>query len=218
MIPLPEGITTDDISQWLSGGICMVQLPGEKEFQPAAMERVIDHTLLQVRLMSDEWAARRDVPVTAVRAHWPMCGSVNVQEHKCATHVERLPEKQYRRTFSTRLMHYTVPRAWDIQKRFGLATERALRSGSNAVLRGIYKPMYPANYDEALTMLASGWLSVAINPRIIVAGDDAGKRMIYYRGELAATITGDEALAVSDDLTTLLVDKATDGRYTWIKE
>lgn len=214
MIALPQGITAEDLQQWLQGGICMARMNAVQDWRPATVDSVNGATSVNVRFLDEEWANRHEVSTANVRAHWPLCGSVNTS-HGIAVHIERIPQKQYKRTLNTRQLRYEVPKGWEIGKAFGHVVLRDLKSPSIPVLRGLFSPDYPADYDEALGRLAGGAVSVALNPRMIVAGDDIGKRTIYYRGDLAATIVGNEAQAVTDELTVALINKVTGGRYTW---
>lgn len=210
MIPLPEGISTDDIVQWLQGGICMVR--SDTSFRPFITDRVNEEGL-HGRFMDDDFRTTHTVPVQDARAYWPLMGSVNLEKFRCAVHVERRPERQYKRTFTHRLVEVTVPRAWDLSKVLGRDIA-LVRSPSLFVMRALYYPTY-FDVDTALAMLGDGWMSVAINPRIIIAGDRAGKRMIYYRGDPAVSISGDVAQTLTDELTTLLIKQAIGGRYSW---
>lgn len=216
MISLPEGISPDDIGQWLYGGVCVVVRPGTEPI-PAMVDRVLDRTTVRAKLSTTDFLANESVPLSCVYAHWPMCGSINLPQSRIATHCERIPAKQYKRTFNSRQVQYVLPRAWDVRKMFGSRISNAAMTSSAEVIGALFKPWYPENFEAALELLGSGWLSVAVNPRIIIAGDDVGKRMIYYRGQLAATINGDAACPVADELTCKLVDRATGGRYTWIE-
>lgn len=216
MIELPQGITAEDLQQWLQGGICMARQMGVQNgaWRPATVDNVLGATTVSVRFLDEDWRQQHEVATPDLRVHWPLCGSVNTS-HGCAVHIERIPQKQYKRTLNTRQLRYEVPKGWEIGKALGQAVVRDLKSPSIPVLRGLFNPDYPRDYDEALGRLANGAVSVAINPRMIVAGDDIGKRTIYYRGDLAATIIGNEAQAVTDELTVALINKVTGGRYTW---
>ena len=222
MIPIPDNISPDDIGQWLYGGVCLARQP-DGEWMPCVVDRVEDsyfagdkiRWIVLGRLASDGFVMRQRVKQEDLRAHWPLCGSINVPHHRIATHVERVPSKQYKRTFNSRQLAFTLPRSWDIRRSRGTTPAQRCTAASNEVVSALFKPTYPVDYEDALAMLADGWLSVAVNPRIIVAGDIIGKRMIYYRGQLAATIHGDRISPVADALTCSLINRATGGRYTW---
>lgn len=221
MIALPEGISRDDIGQWLYGGICLARPSSQEPFVAAVMDRTMTGpndrpSALSVRLITDGFEDSRIVAIEDVRAHWPMCGSVNVQDRRVAVHVERLPARQYKRTYNSRQVSIRVPRAWDVRRRIGENGLREVRSQTVPLLRALFDPTYPKNVGEAFDMLSDGWLSVALNPRIIVAGDDVGKRMVYYRGKLAATMTGGVLSPVADETTCGLINRAFGGRYPWI--
>lgn len=221
MLVLPEGISRDDIGQWLYSGICMAKLSMDGEYRPAVLDRVTeeDRTELgytaRVRLLDDGFDITHIIPTEFLAGHWPMCGSVNVEEHRVAVHVERLPARQFKRTFNARQVAIHVPRPWEVRKVRGNSAADALRVSSPCIIQATFYPVYPTHFEEALVKLSEGWLSVAINPRIIIAGDDIGKRMIYYRGKLAATILGEQISPVADVTTCRLIDKVLEGRYVW---
>ena len=219
MIPIPSNISADDVGQWLYGGICLVLQ--EDRWTPAIADRITtsdDESELMVRCRTvlDRFGATHRVRLDRIRAHWPLCGSINLPDLAMSVHVERSPAKQYKRTFNPRQVVFTVPRAWDVRKKRGAELfTRATTIGPETCI-ALFKPWYPESYEHALAKLSDGWISVAINPRVSVAGDEVGKRMIYYRGKLAATINGDIIAPVADPLTCELIDRATGGRYTWI--
>lgn len=218
MISLPDGISRDDIGQWLYGGVCIHIAPNGVS-TPAVMDRVTEDrsgaTKVRIRLMGDGFIEPVSVYPSELRGHWPMCGSINVEQYHCAVHVERIPARQYKRTFNSRQVKFMLPRMWDVRKRFGSAVSASMTQASPGVVGSLFNPTYPESYEAALEMLGSGWLSVALNPRIIVAGDDLGKRMVYYRGELAVTINGEWASPVADTTTCRIINRALKGRYSW---
>lgn len=218
MIVLPERINADDLQQWLGGGICMSRHSDNAPWEPSVYELIHDvdaaglPTLLTVRY-GPHFDMRRVVPMHNIAGHWPMCGSVNVRDYKVAVHVNRKPAKQFKRTFSSRQVTVEVPRKWDVQKRIG-ATAGALRDCPIPVINAVFDPWYPV-VDEAFVLLESGWTTIALNPRVIVAADETGKRMIYYAGELAAVSAGGRLDPVADLTTCRLIHKALAGRFSW---
>lgn len=217
MIPLPEGISNEDVGQWLFGGIFLARRP-DGELEPATGEHFdnpVDQTLL-CRFMSANFRGLANpVALKDVYANWPLLGSVNLPDMQLAVHVDRRPAKHYRRTFVPKHMIVTMPRQWEATHKHGSeAVRRAIAPSSMELLRAVYRPEYPS-FEEAQFRLNQGWLSVALNPRVILAGDAVGKRMLYYRGDLAATLSGNEATPLTDVMTARLLDKATDRRYAW---
>ncbi len=221
MIELPEGISPDDIGQWLYGGVCLHKMD-DGACVPAVMDRVLEHEngthYARIRLATDNFTEFLSVAPSSLYAHWPMCGSINLAAYKCALHVERLPARQYKRTFNSRQVKFNLPRAWDVRKRLGQRAVAAMTSVNRDTVEALFAPTYPENLEAALEMLGNGWLHVALNPRVILAGDDLGKRMVYYRGQLAATMNGDTLSPVADPITCRLIHRALEGRYQWTVE
>jgi hypothetical protein len=54
------------------------------------------------------------------------------------------------------------------------------------VIKAVFNPVY-YNYDRALQLLDEGWVSVALNPHLIVAGIPE-EQLVYYRGKLLARV------------------------------
>lgn len=183
MIPLPEDATPADIEQWCSRGIVMARADASSEYVPAwyystSPRRVVEAHDLAGKVML--------VPFTNVAVHWPLCGSVNLPGYYYAVHAARRTQRQYRRTWYVAGLHVITPRAWDVAKFVG-----AVPAGDNVPARALgiacFTPQY-FDYAEADRMLLSEEkVSVALSPRVIVAGDKSGKRMFYYNGALAAT-------------------------------
>ena len=217
MIKLPEGITRDDVGQWLYGGVCVYEDPSGN-FIPAIMDNTVDDAGVdraRIRLLTDGFEGRRYVTIDSLWAHWPLCGSVNVEAHKCAIHVERLPARQYKRTFNNRQVKVHLPRGWDLRKRLGSHVVTQMMQVSTETVRALFLPSYPESVEAAFERLGNGYLSVALNPRVIVAGDDLGKRMVYYRGQLAATMQGEYLSPVADLTTCRIINRSLNGRFRW---
>lgn len=214
---LPQGINGDDLHQWLGGGVCMARIEGQ--WVPALYEGVVrnDREGLPVECavtVGETFDRNEVVTLNNLAGHWPVIGSVNIRAHRVAVHVDREPAKQFKRTFHSRLCKVTVPRRWDVQKVIGDRGLRSLQTPTVPIINALFAAWYPTP-EQAFDLLDSGWLSVAIDPRVIVAADQNGKRMIYFRGELAATTAGGMLDPVADVLTCRLINKALAGRFQW---
>lgn len=225
MIELPDGISADDLGQWLVGGICLADIG--QGFEPAVYDRMIDpddrelpmsERLARVRVARERFEARHTCPLSNIAGWWPICGSINVPSHQVAVSIERIPARQYRRTLNTRQVKITVPRGWEYRKMRGGSQYSQVRSLSHHTVPQLFEPWYPANVDLAFGYLSEGWLSIAINRRIIVAQDQVGKRMIYYRGMAAATQSGGLMEPIADLTTCRLIHRAMQGRLQWTVE
>jgi len=221
VIELPDGINPDDIGQWLYGGVCLYR-GSDGTYTPAIMDRVLtrDNGSLyaRIRIVEDNFEAPLNVDPYTLYAHWPLCGSVNVAAYQCALHVERLPARQYKRTFNGRQVKFHLPRAWDVRKRVGQSGYSILQNVNRDTVLALFRATYPESTEAAFEMLGNGWLSVAVNPRVIIAGDDLGKRMVYYRGQLAATMTGEFLSPIADLTTCKIIDRVLERRYAWTVE
>lgn len=220
MIELPEGISADDLAQWLGGGYCIVDT-GEG-YEPAIYDRLVDddgsERYARVRKASSRFEERVTCPVSRIAGWWPICGSINIPTHKVAISVERVPARQYRRTLNGRQVKVVVPRGWEMRKVRGALAYAQVKNLSAHTVPHLWAPWYPPNVDEALALLAEGWLSIALNRRIIVAQDQVGKRMIYYRGQVAATQSGGLLEPIADTTTCRLINRALNGRVQWTVE
>jgi hypothetical protein len=182
MIPLPHDATHTDIDQWCSRGVVMVE--DEKGgFFPAFFGTVSSRRVVEAVKMDGDHVL---VPYNRVYVHWPRCGSINLPGLHYAVHAARRTQRQYRRTFFNSGLFITTPRSWDVAKFVG-AVPTATMVPPKVVAEACFSPVY-YGYAEAEALITSEQkVSVALTPRVIMAGDKSGKRMFYYNGVLAAT-------------------------------
>jgi hypothetical protein len=205
MIRLPRDMTSDDVTQWLSGGIFLVRTKTDKELVPV------------------EWSGFRDGYVQGVgfdgRMHtaahyncyavWPELGSFN-HPRGYAVHISRRVARQYRRTYNSRCVDVHVPWGFRIAQAHGVSV-RELSNGSLALP---YTGTFPASFDEAEQRIYDGALSVAVTRRLVVAGNrSVDKRMLYVDGVLAGSVVGGELFPVTEQDNVTLLHKLTNGRY-----
>lgn len=223
MIALPSGISRDDLSQWLGGGFCLAKRSDEGPWELALFDRPYrpdegddsaEATAAYVRFASGGYDLREVVDVSLLAGYWPLCGSINLPPYKCAVHVARTPARQYRRTFTQRQVRVTVPRGWEARKMLG-QRYRALQTCGVEVVQALFDATYPQDVDDAMNWLGDGWLTVALNPRTIIASDQVGKRMVYYMGKLAATQSNGMLHPVADLQTCRIINRALNGRMPW---
>ena len=215
MIPLPDGIAPTDIQQWLHGGVCMYEVDGE--FIPCVLDATVTGREGAGRLFTDKFTQVVPLTYTKLRAYWPLCGSVNIERDNVAIHVERRPAKQFKRTFTWSVMKVRVPRLDDLANVLPIGRRESITGPTYSTLKAIFYPIYPETYREALMWMEAGWFSVALNPRVIVAGDTLGKRMVYYRGRLAATLIGNMATSQTDEVTRALIARALGEEVRWTR-
>lgn len=182
MIPLPHDATQADIEQWCSRGVVLVS--DEKGgYTPAWYSTVSSRRVVEALDLHGNGML---VPFTRIFVHWPRCGSVNLPGLHYAVHAERRTQRQYRRTFFNAGLHIVTPRAWDVAK-FAGSVPTSTMVPPKKVAEACFTPVY-YGYSEAEALITSEQkVTVALTPRVIMAGDKSGKRMFYYNGVLAAT-------------------------------
>ena len=212
MIKLPRDMSADDVSQWLSGAIYLVRTRpeggGPQVWRPARWigldgGRVVSELLADQRMVT--------VPHTSCAVEWPELGAFNAARGY-AVHIGRIVERQYRRAYNGRALEITVPMGY----RGGLILGVEASSLANWAYVGHlpWTGEWPASIEEAFALLESGRPTVAVNRRLIVAGErTTDKRMFYLDGTLVGNATGGRLIhlcppAVAETLNTML-----GGRY-----
>jgi hypothetical protein len=178
MQPIPEDVMTPDVWQWLNNG-WFFHDSGDGKLCPAYMENSGgDLTVMRVDGNEYDYVRHECFP------HWPDCGAVNL--HGFAVILDRIQSRQYRRTYNTRCVELQIPRKWEVMKRYPMA--KTMTADTPEVVNAVFTPTY-YTYTRALELLGSGWVSVALNPHLIVVGD-RDSHLLYYRGKLLAKVEG----------------------------
>lgn len=190
MIKLPRDMSQDDVNQWLAGGIYLVRKkpPGlPAQWIPCKWGGMEDNRVISEPL---DGSGLLRTAHTSCAAVWPEMGSFNTGLGY-AVHIARIVERQYRRTFHSRMCEVTVPWAYRAANRLGIDQHGM---GNWGVLGRLpFFSVYPSGFDEAMEWLFKGNPTVAVNRRLIVAGDrKTDKRMLYLDGTLVATLVGGE--------------------------
>ena len=174
---VPVNVHMSDVWQWLGRGWFFHE-NNDGELVPARIEQRNDEEfwVYDTKGGEYEYYHARTFP------HWPACGAVNLQG--LAVIIDRQQTRQYRRTYNSRCVLLSIPRKWDAMKRHGYVS--GLTPDSAEVVEAVFNPSY-VTYSRALERLDSGWVSVALNPYLIVAGSRE-EQLIYYRGKLLARI------------------------------
>jgi hypothetical protein len=77
--------------------------------------------------------------------------------------------------------------------------------------------VWPTSFDEAVLWLESGKPTVAINRRLIVAGDGrTDKRLLYLDGKLAANTVGGTLIPTCTPIDLAAITKMVGGRFNVI--
>lgn len=177
MQPIPKDVNLDDVWQWLNRG--WFYYDKGTELVPACMVQHDRHEFMVQTTEGDEYGYQRD----KCYPHWPRCGAINLQG--LAVIVERTQQRQYRRTYNSRCVLLNVPRKWDAMKRHPWV--KNITPENPEVVNALFKPEY-FNYDRALELLDAGWVSVALNPYLVIAGT-RDEQLVYYRSKLTARVS-----------------------------
>jgi hypothetical protein len=211
MIPVPEDASRQDVDQWCSRSVVMVPV-ADGTYIPAWYMNVSDSRSVRAEPLDQKYGSLVVVPHHRVCVAWPLCGSVNIPGKGFAVHAARVTQKQYRRSWHQGALKVTVPRAWDVAKRFGVTPDR-FKPGDQDLALACFVGTYPT-LDEADEQITKGdVLSVALNRWLIMVGDTDGKRMFYVDGALAVISSGNKLYPVGTERAFYRVAKATEGRY-----
>lgn len=182
MQPIPSDVCLDDVWQWLNRGWFFYDHEGT--LVPATMVQVDRREFAVQTTGGDEYAFKTG----KCFPHWPVCGAVNLQGF--AMIVTRQQVRQYRRTYNNRCVLIEVPRKWEVMKRHPFV--KSINPDHPEVVNALFNPEY-YSYDRVLELLDGGWISVALNPYLIVAGERRD-HLVYYRGKLLARVQEGELL------------------------
>ncbi len=189
MKPLPSDINTNDISQWLEGGWFLFQSVDKEGLEPAQV--VFNHDNEQWSVVDIEGKTHPFLR-SSIFPVWPECGSLNLEGF--AIYLQREQQRQWRRTYNDRCLTLTVPRKWDVMKMFGTEVTNVAPDHS-VVVRAAFTPRY-YTFSDALTKIENErWLSIALNPHMIIAGAE-NNYLVYYRGKLIAHITNGKIISL----------------------
>lgn len=197
MIALPSGMSAHDVSQWLSDGVFLARRNSNAEWRPCTLLRFEDGIRVRDVATREAFTANPD----NIRAHWPVCGAVNLLEGPAglppfAVYVRRLQRKQYRRTYNNGCLRVSVMRTWQHLKMYPRELLN-VHPMSNQVINAAFFPTYPT-LDEAQKMMRDGRVSVALDPNIIlVSGPDVH---VYYKEVYAGTLQEHMFVPECDDV------------------
>jgi hypothetical protein len=198
----------DDVEQWLGGGVFLVRTRATDPGAPYVWAGW-DENHIRCRPVGGE--VLLSVPIRQCHTVWPVLGSVNVRSGY-AVHIERLAVRHYRRTYNERGIRAIVPMARQVASALGCSAQ--VLGSWGQVFEAPWLSVYPADYGAVELLFTTGQRTVAVNRRLIVGGDAAtDKRMFYVDGVLVATACGEELLAHCDDETRQVVVDALGGRY-----
>lgn len=177
MFPIPDDPHAD-VRQWLNNGVFCDAAGTAIKYVGLSRAAPNSNVLGIILPRSAEGDANEECVVLRgdVRLHWPLGGAVNNTDYRFAFIVQRLPRRQYARTFSHNQVECLVPRGFEVLAKVN--RRGVVRTTQDDVLRAIFYPTYPTDYEQVSEMLDSGWASVAMTRRITVVLSD-GKDLVY---------------------------------------
>lgn len=208
MKSLPTGMSATDIGQWLNHGWFLFKADKDS---PAELG--------QLQGGGEDWTVRgldgemHNMVTKYVFPTWPLCGAVNT-ERGFAVYIQRVQARQYRRTYNIQCVDMTVPRKWDIMKRFGTEIMADLTPDTGWLVERIFNPQYYTFTEAYMRMSGERWVSVAINSHLMISGspDDFA---VYYRNDLVGTVTNGRLTPIGASQKRLgRIIKFFDGRVT----
>ena len=210
MIRLPRDMSADDVNQWLNGGVFLVRTKPSAALRPAYWIGI--HGGSRVMYADMETGEESVVPHTSCYAVWPDLGSFN-HPAGYAVHMRRRAERQYRRTLNHRCVDTSVP--WGFRVAMQKNTLVRYLAGWGEVSKLPWFGKWPSSFDEVEDWLAEGYVTVAVNRRLVVAGSpELEKRMLYLDGQLVGTVIGGELFPTCGPATLAALNKQLNGRYT----
>jgi hypothetical protein len=147
--------------------------------------------------------------ITRLYAHWPRCGSINVEGG--AFYLMRAQQQQYRRTYNPRALTVVFPDKWSALK----ADPEFIRKYTNPMEREIilaaFNPEYPS-WDEAMTLLETQPF-VALNSQIILGGE-RDLLTVYHKGRKSGIVEEGVFSSIGSGLPDTRAYKLMQGRIT----
>lgn len=199
MFQLPPHAYTD-ARQWLADGVYCDTAGTAYRFMSFDHRHQLAMGIPVSRTEATQGAGSVPIPADAVHLHWPLCGAVNSLDNKLALYVQRIPARQYRRTYAGRQVQVTTPRMYEALTK--IASGAIPIGNDNETIRALFYPWYPDNLREALRLMEEEeWFSVALTRRITLVNGQ-GKALVYdgqahvgylYDGVLTALVSDNHA-------------------------
>lgn|SRR3990167_5198231 len=187
MQPVPTNLSADDVHGWLSGCYFYASNPETYESCVSTLLGSAGNYAIQ---NIQTGATRPLTNLSGLYCHWPIGGAINLVRAKYAIYAERIPRKQWKRTFCPSC--YTL-------RRLGASAPYGL-SGPNkhnhSIIAAIFEPAYFTYTEAKQTLFPSGWESVALTPQLTIVPGDIFK--VYFQRELVGKVTRDNTLFVTD--------------------
>lgn len=165
----------DDILQWVSGGYFLLDSKKYGKLKIASL--VAGPGMPSGSVVGGHWTAKLwpegDLETFSdshqIHPTWPMCGAINIVCTKNAVWVDRLPKKQWKRTFMFNCTTVTNAQGSDKVYEQAVAYEKQL-------VCSIFEPEY-FTYKQFKAM---DWATCAINPSTVLHKTAAGIKVYLY--------------------------------------
>lgn len=198
-----QEINQTDTAQWLADGWGLVRTSPNEPMRLTKYTQVSpDSARNYVQIYSDPHTYEEieiDSNAHELYCHWPLCGAVNVPiaDYTIGVVLERVTEKQYRRTYYSRYLELYIPRLWEVIKKHGRACETLFPDCSNVVW-GAFFPEYPTPRRALAQIMEGRSVSVAISPTILLIGSPT-RVLIYDKRKHVGHIENGRALLTHSD-------------------
>lgn len=185
MIQLPDDIVAKDVHQWLDGGWFYADRGKGPEL--ARLNQIHpDGLQADVRFFDEKYTL---LPFNKLFAEWPMCGSLNIfsSSHgkitspgNFAVSLLRLQKKQWKRTYNSHCLKLKTISETDAHFVYS--------PGDKPIVGAAFSPVY-FTYTQAVNQnFNAGWVSVAINPNLIIMKSIDSRILIFVDGEFVGAI------------------------------
>lgn len=196
MIELPNGISREDIYQWLGDGVFYAR-SGEQW----RLARLVDTDGLYIQYL-DEQSSHR-CRASDIRIHWPRCGAINLETH--ALYVQRQQRRQWRRTYNARCVQVHTLGKWGLLGR-GDAASMAVDTTGHVFMGALFDPLYPQDLSEAMELLEQRH-SLALTPHLTMVQTSSPGYIVYYHTDRVGHYSGGEFRPACDALVERRVNK-----------
>ena len=165
MIKLPSDVQHSDVQQWLNDGVFFVKVRKEWELGRYRDSNERDDGTPYVEVVMQRDDTRRKVSREDIRAHWPLCGAINLDGS--AYHIERRSVRQWGRTFrASHAYVHSIRRSTG--EEVSMVRNNRGQGFTTDMLQALFCPVYPENLAHALSMFERTTQAVALNRHIIL--------------------------------------------------
>lgn len=191
MINMTDVTSTDDVAQWVHGGYFLFDSKKYGKLKiaslvagPGTTQGTPDGTGWAVKLLP-EGDIESFTDQNKIHPTWPMCGATNLVYTRNAVWVDRLPKKQWKRTF--------VFNCVGVMDASGSShTYSEYPSYEKHLVCSIFEPTY-FSYKEFKT---NDWSTGAISPSIVLRRS-SNEIKVYLYADYVGSIKKDKFFAIN---------------------